>query len=107
VGFLVAGDRAIAHGGNPQRLVHARYPSWYSCAQPRYLARYSRPLRKKNVHSTDNSYLQCSSSSLHNRGLHGQKEMPAPKKRCKKNTGISWKFGRPYIDRIAVTSAEK
>ena len=33
--------------------------------------------------------------------------MPAPKKRCKKNTGISWNFGRPYIDRIAVTSAEK
>jgi len=34
--------------------------------------------------------------------------MPAPKKRCKKSTGISRNFGRPYIDRmlVLVTSAE-
>ena len=34
-------------------------------------------------------------------------EMPAPKKRSKKSTGVSRNFGRPYIDRMLVTSAEK
>jgi hypothetical protein len=33
--------------------------------------------------------------------------MPAPKKRSKKSTEISRNFGRPYIDRMLVTSAEK